>query len=425
MTTREKEKKHLNYKGYKLTEKMPVEKMDKSRRARGGVSAKRGISAAQNTRTITTLPGKQPTVGAFPGFVFHGGPVITFPQVYISFWGPMWSSDQAYVTRSQHLTEFLQDLLQSNFMNVLSQYGVGTGAGSGVFVQHSFVTNIPTTLDESTIHSILQACINSSALPEPSSPSNNILVIFLDETIGVNDPGNGLVLCELQQDTAFGYHSFFTTEAGNLFYYAIIPALTDQCLQESCSGGDSQCSLHLTEQQEQRQTQVTSHEFAEMTSDPELNAWFDPDPQSGENGDICNGESDIIIVGANQWTVQRIYSKFDDIQTQGASYCLSQALSPEPRLSPGPIARPALLARGQQIRSYGHLLPLAPVYMDYANGSATMDTQELRDYVMNVFHPLRPEHLMADFPRMLREAATILEMEMEQQLQSKEAMERH
>jgi hypothetical protein len=86
--------------------------------------------------------------------------------------------------------------------------------------------------------------------------------------------------------------------------------------------------------QEQRQTQVASHEFAEMTTDPELNAWVDP--KAGENGDICNGESATITVGANTWTVQRTYSKTDDMATKGQSYCLATAAAPIAPLKPGP-----------------------------------------------------------------------------------------
>lgn len=88
---------------------------------------------------------------------------------------------------------------------------------------------------------------------------------------------------------------------------------------------DGSCSLHLAETQEQRQTQVTSHEFAEITTDPELNAWFG---SNGENGDICNGETDTITVGANTWTVQRTYSKTDDINTGGASFWAANPIPP-------------------------------------------------------------------------------------------------
>src|SRR5262249_45307097 len=74
--------------------------------------------------------------------------------------------------------------------------------------------------------------------------------------------------------------------------------------------------------QEQRRTQVTSHEFAEMVTDPHFpDGWFGP--SSDENGDICNGESDFIVVGPNTWDVQRQYSKHDDIATNGASFCIT------------------------------------------------------------------------------------------------------
>lgn len=78
---------------------------------------------------------------------------------------------------------------------------------------------------------------------------------------------------------------------------------------------------------------MASHEFAEMATDPQLNAWVDP--KKGENGDICNGESDVLTVGGNSWTVRKTYSKYDDINSNGTFYCLAQAPSPKPRLAPG------------------------------------------------------------------------------------------
>ena len=220
-------------------------------------------------------------------------------------------------------------------MNVLSQYGVGQGAGSaGSFAGDNFISGVPSTLTDAAIQQTLQLAIDQGTLPEPGNPSNMALVIYLDENIGVEDPGHQLVLCEPTNDNAFGYHSFFTTSAGNKFYYAIVPALSDSCLQESCPGNDSGCSLHVAQPQEDRQTQVASHEFAEMTTDPELDGWVDP--QNGENGDICNGESATITVGANSWNVQRTYSKTDDVASGGQTFCLAEAAAPIPPLKPGP-----------------------------------------------------------------------------------------
>ena len=122
--------------------------------------------------------------------------------------------------------------------------------------------------------------------------------------------------------------------AGNPFYYAVVPALNDACLKESCPGNDADCSLHLAESQEQRRTQVASHEFAEMVTDPEVPAgWIDlDDANSSENGHICNGGAGTITAGANTWAIQRIYSKEDDEQSGGTSYRLAEAASPLPPL---------------------------------------------------------------------------------------------
>ena len=294
-----------------------------------------GVSERKRTRSLrgqSQVRAAAPSsAGKFPNFVNNGGPVITSPRIFASFWGPSWQSDTAHQTAAKRLQQFCTDILNSEFMNVLSQYGVGTGKGSGSFAGTSTLANVPAQLDNSGVRNVLQAAIDAGTIPEP--PANNtsdLVMVFLDESIEINDANAGLVLCEPANDTAFGYHEFFTTKKGNPCYYAVIPALDDACIRNSCPGGDTTCSLSLSETQEQRRTQVASHEFAEMTTDPQLNAWYDP--QNGENGDICNGETSTLSVGSDSWTVQRIYSKYDDVQTNGATYCLASAPSPKPKV---------------------------------------------------------------------------------------------
>ena len=275
---------------------------------------------------------------AFPAFTYHGGPVIVCPQVFTSFWGPLWS-DAAHQARASRLNQYHVDVLNSSFMNLLSQYGVGLGArNAGAFVRSAFVPIVPLVLSDTQLHAVLQQQINAGVLPEPSGAANNLVMIYLDESISVNDANIGIVMCAATGDDAFGYHDFFTTAAGHPFYYAVMPGLTDACLHSSCPGGDTACSLKLTATQEQRLTQVASHEFAEMVTDPQLNAWTGSGV--GENGDICNGQSDTITVGRNTWTVQRIYSRYDDLNNAGS--CVAHPASTEPPLSGGPAVGHAL-----------------------------------------------------------------------------------
>jgi len=115
----------------------------------------------------------------------------------------------------------------------------------------------------------------------------------------------------------------------------VIPALDDTCITNTCPGGDGTCSLKTTQTQEQRLTQVTSHEFAEMVTDPKFRSgWWGS--TSDENGDICNGLSGTITVGANTWNVQRQYSKTDDENSSGATVCIIGATTPMPKRADGP-----------------------------------------------------------------------------------------
>jgi hypothetical protein len=226
------------------------------------------------------------------------------------------------------LTQFHQDLLASDFMNVLNQYGVGGGI---VLRPLFFNVGAPNILADSDIRATIQTAIDMGVLPEPTNPTNTItLMIYLEEGIVVNDHDPAGVAHCMPGDTAFGYHQSFLTTAGNPFYYGVVAPLDDACLQAVCPD-DQGCSLHLNQTQEQRQTQVASHEFAEMTTDPQLDGWSSPPMLCGEIGDICNGMSGTITVGGNTWTVQRIYSLADDINSNGAVFCRAGAPAPVPR----------------------------------------------------------------------------------------------
>jgi hypothetical protein len=297
--------------------------------SRGGVSPTPGQGALHVTGPVQPAAGAPgPTGAVSPGFGYHGGAVLTSPQVYVSFWGDAWATDQSHQARAGRLIQFQQDLMASTFMNVLSQYGVGRGAVASHFV----VNGVSGQLDAGAIESTLQSCIDKGQLPEPTD-GQTCVMIYLQEGVSVQD--GTITMCAAISDDAFGFHSFFVTSAQNRLYFSMIPSLDDACVRSSCPAGDSHCSLSLTKNQEQRQTQVASHEFAEMTTDPHLDGWFDHD-LSHENGDLCNGESATITVSGRTWTVQRTYNKTGDTGGAGATPCLSEAPSPIPRLPDAP-----------------------------------------------------------------------------------------
>ena len=299
----------------------------------------KGVSPARPKKKVRLggVPGiaSGPGAGSFPNFIYHGGRVIHNPQVYCVFLGE-WSS-ASNQNRATRLAQFLNDLMNSDYMNMLAQYGVGT---TGQVVNSVFPSSSDNDLSRADIETMLQTAINNNTLPDPgSNTSSNVYMIFLDDSTGVNGTfgGEHVGMCEATNDNAFGFHFHMSTTAGNELFYAVVPGLTDTCLQNSCSN-DGLCSLHLGQAREARQTQVASHEFAEMITNPDVGgseAWSSDsfgDPH--ENGDICNGQAGTLTVGGNSWNVQLMYSKYDDQQTDGATTCVLGSSFPLPSLLP-------------------------------------------------------------------------------------------
>src|SRR5579864_2614000 len=274
--------------------------------------------------------------GSFPDFLYRGGPVINTPQVHAIFLGD-WSST-ANQSRATRLQQFITDLLNSSYMNILSQYGCGT---TGSLVSSVFISDATNTLNDSDLQTVLQTAINNSKIPEPTANSNIVFLMYLADSMVVVDES----ICEASGN--FGYHSHFQTTAGNECFYGVVPGLTNACLTTTCGGDDIDCSLHTAQTQEQRQTQVTSHEFSEMitnpnvafsTTDTRVESWCRPlnaaSVSPHEDGDICNGNAGTITVGANTWTVQQMYSKLDDQNSNGSTTCIMSAPNPLPSLLP-------------------------------------------------------------------------------------------
>jgi hypothetical protein len=295
----------------------------------------RSGSAHYRMKGVSPKPGvrKAPAIafaaaGQFSDFTYSGGPVIDTPQVSVLFVGD-WSSS-ADQTRATNLQQFVSDMLNSDYMNILSQYGCGS---SGSLVSSATVPSPDHDLSAADIHGILQSAIDNNLVPD-ASPSN-AYILFLDNATAVDDTTTGAVMCEASSDTAFGYHYHFTTAGGANCYYAVVPSLTDSCLKNSCAS-DSNCTLHLSQSQEQRQTQVVSHELSEMFSDPEVgfnDAWTRLST-GDENGDICNGKTGTITVGPRTSTVQLMYSKSDDMSSNGATTCIASLPNPLPAFVP-------------------------------------------------------------------------------------------
>jgi hypothetical protein len=320
-----------------------------------------------------------------------GGPIVKCPLIYNSFWGPLWS-DPAHRALANQINQFTQDLLYSEFMNVLSQYGLLGGAGSGLFIRASYLPGVPGTLTVSSYEAIIQQCINAGVFPQPAnlqtSVSAPVLMIYLDDHTIINGGGREL---NFPGAPDIGYHDSFVTSNGQPCPYAFMAYFSN---------------VNMT-------TVVASHEFAEMVTDPLYNAWT-PDHAFHEIGDYCEGNNATITalfpLNGRTWTVQTIWSDTDNA-------CIAQSPSPLPHLVPGPLAAVGAglqgvvrgFAQHDPGRSHQRMLPLPAVTFDVAGGTHSMDQKDVHNYVRKMFYPATHNMLFSDLPGFLRTIGGMLE----------------
>ena len=256
------------------------------------------------------------TTDVAANFFDKGGFLLTDPKMVVVFIGD-WSNSQSQM---KSLYQFCKDMMQGTLLDVLKQYGFK----SGTVVGSAIIPTKQTSFSEPTLGLLLQDAINKKILPEPVD-KQMCYMLFFSDNIGFSDPGLQLSLCEPKNSSAFGFHHDLITLAGNKLIYSFIPSLNDACITSTCARSTS-CSLSTSETQLQRQTQVASHEFAEMVTNPLGTGWFNV-KTGDEIGDVCNGTNTNMTVGGNTWLVQKIYSKTDDQNTSGRATCFGDTQS--------------------------------------------------------------------------------------------------
>jgi hypothetical protein len=231
-----------------------------------------------------------------PNFIDHGGPVLESVQIEVVFYGDSWQGSQLQGTRDK-IAQFLGDLSDSSFLDVLAQYH----GPDGQAIQHGQVTDsaivadpIGSNVTPSDIETMLLQRIGDGTL-QPSGP-NRLYFVFTPPGVSVNDtPGTEVDF--------LGYHADLVDRQGRDNAYAVIPFPGPPNPQ--FGGLDQFQSL----------TNTSSHELAEAVTDPYSDAHGNPsgfddftfDPSSkyqGEIGDICNGS----VVYLHNYAIQKLYS---------------------------------------------------------------------------------------------------------------------
>ncbi len=239
---------------------------------------------------------------------YHGGALLTNVEVEALYYGSEWYDDPTDYSQTGQLDAFLKSIVNSPYMDALSNAGYGVGRGSftrGTIYEANL--NPYYFLDDSTIRSTIQAEIDNGWLQPPDS--NRLYVVFVEPGVAVSD-GTASSLSNF-----LGYHGAFAgyDASGNpaSIRYAVIPypgAATSYHYADNLPTMDSI-------------TAVTSHELAEGVTDPDVNyrqlGWYD-DTLNGEIGDITEGQS-AAYATLNGYVVQLVADQNDNILqlTQG------------------------------------------------------------------------------------------------------------
>jgi len=234
-----------------------------------------------------------PAAGALS---YHGGPVLTVPKIYVVLWGYKSAGDPDKV--GVLLKHYLKVFGGSGIANVVTQYYQGSG-GSQTFITNDKpqlagiwkdntnpIPAHPTDAQVATEAGLLMAHFGFSANASYSVATAH------NHSIS----GFGTQYCAYHGSTNQGGHTISYTnlpyqpDAGSNCGANIISPPSDE------TGTDEGISI------------VQGHEYAESTTDPQLNAWWDSG-NGEEIGDLCawtNIQND--PMGAGSYTMQPEYS---------------------------------------------------------------------------------------------------------------------
>jgi hypothetical protein len=260
---------------------------------------------------LERAPTKGGTSKMNPNIQFHGGPVIATPTAYVIWYGNWNQSSGSDTTAGKQIvTDFLNSIGGSPYFDINITYSTSTfitgGAryGGATTVAYPYGAN----LTDGNIASIVQNARNGG--------------------LGINDPTAVyfvLTSSDVNETSGFctqycGWHT-----RGTGVRYAFV-GNANRCLN-ACSAqlvgpnGNAGVDAMIS---------VIAHELEEATTDPDLNAWWDP--KGAENADKCawtfgqtlyqasNNAYYNMTLGARNYLIQR-----NLFHSSNGDYCATSA----------------------------------------------------------------------------------------------------
>jgi hypothetical protein len=221
--------------------------------------------------------------GGGGNLIDHGGPVLAADTTYAIWWGSAsaWPSD----TQS-NIDALFQGFNGTSFLGIVNQYMRG-GTATSSFAQNFFDSSSPPSRTPSNAtleNEVCNVLSRNGVQPNPSA----IYFIYTS-----NFPPH-VNFC--------AFHTFGTCN-GVTIQFAYMPNTTGVA---GCDPGNLGCNSFS--QGTRSLANVTSHEYMEAITDPDLDAWFDSAGQ--EIGDKCAFQfhSCVTLTNGGSWQLQEEWS---------------------------------------------------------------------------------------------------------------------
>jgi len=252
------------------------------------------------------------TVFAVNNLINHGGPVMTKPKVFVTYWGSEWSNGFSTLGFSSdqyrdYLAAFISGIGGGSWLGTQTQYNAGNPPSllGGIWVD-TFNDPVPQTPTRAQIEAEVARAVSHFGFN-----SQGVYVIALPTSHGDTAyVSKGGPACAWHQRVKIGQ---------NTVPYITLPYATD--------AGFACGTFRLNTPNDQFGHSVfdgisivLGHEYAEVLTDPFLNAWWAID---GENADKCAWQGLINIGGGgNYFAVQPLWSNVDASCRTGGSFQL-------------------------------------------------------------------------------------------------------
>jgi hypothetical protein len=241
---------------------------------------------------------------------FHGGALLANVEAQLVYLGSAWQSNAALQTQKAQLEGFTATVVNSNYMDMLTNagYRVGRGTSSaGVVYNIGIAQN--TTLTQTQVQTDLQAMLSNPRSGLQAPDANRLYVIYVEPGVAIQLGTQFSNKPDANGSYVLGYHGAFagrtaSGQAADIHYAVIVhPGTPNQ------TSGFFGFSSDINQM-----TSTASHEIAEAATDPNVNykalGWYD-DANRAEIGDLTGGNREI-LAGTN-YLVQDLVDQNDHL----------------------------------------------------------------------------------------------------------------